>query len=526
MRRLPLLLVLLYASIDARADGAAPLRALLESPVILVDESFGLGEARPRPGAAIGSIGRTRFGATVQRLRGCRLSGDALVTVQRDAAEEMSWVVVHREGRPCFRLPFPEDDGPARIDLHAAVLPDGSAGPLAIVHSRTLQEGEIGGVLEREEETHLIVVSWSGKLLLDRALRLRSFRGRDEGEAVLLRPVVWRGKSLSVWASVRTFRGAARQCIGSLLDVPIRGGIAVAEGVPCSLQGLLETGDGELVYYAATRASEHAGASWQAAVDAEGDFRAVFADPARGDARLLRLDDAKPAILWGPGDAGAKSAPRLHLWPWDAETVDLPADLGVREVFDWDGDGTPELLQKVPGGTAVHGLDGEAMGFLPGEPLAGRVDGPRREVVQADLACGARTWGNDGESRCAPGDVGGIGEIRLASRSFDWSGDGTPDLAFVGVDANGQLWLAGWIEGDLVFSWPLSGAAGISPLHQSPRALALTGVSNAEILQRTGSGFAIRSVPDGQILWEGLRDEGIVDAWAAPTSGASSPGSR
>jgi hypothetical protein len=140
------------------------------------------------------------------------------------------------------------------------------------------------------------------------------------------------------------------------------------------------------------------------------------------------------------------------------------------------------------------------------------VTSPRCGVAAID------TWGS---MRCAPGDLQQLAHVLTAGRSFDWTGDGTPDVTAVGLAADGSLLLAAWAEGDLTFSWQAGTLEELPPRHQAPRTLSLSSVGGSEVLLATPEGFAVRAVPDGEVRWTGRAEDGVLDAWAFPARGAS-----
>ena len=275
------------------------------------------------------------FPTPVQYLNRCR-DGDALVTVERPR-EGISWVVVHRGGKPCFRLTFPDgpDQSPAALQLHGTIDVAGSAGPLAVVHTHPLQPliGE-GGLVVKREAIHFVVVGHDGRILLERGIETSApSLGRRWGAAVSAVPLVWDGASLVAWASARRWEGIAAQCLGSLLRMGARGPIAVAEGVPCEpVRAEDADGDGTVELVGATRAMD--GVPWEAVVDLAGDFLSTRAR-----------------------EEESRTAPELHC-PVGAERC-VQGDVGVlasvagaERSFDWTGDGGADLALVGPGAAA------------------------------------------------------------------------------------------------------------------------------------------------------------------------------
>lgn len=474
---------------------------------------------RALPGPTLAAAHEPRFGATVQRLRRCH-EGDALVTVERPA-DDVTFVVVRREGRVCFRLPFPDGArGPAVLRVHGTVDESGRAGPLVVAYTHPL-DPEMGehGPAARREEAHLVAVSLDGELLLERALEIRAPFAQSFGTAATLVPLLWEGDTLAAWSSARSWDGSDGQCTGSLLRLPARGPIAVAEGLPCEATGAIDAdGDGVVELTAATSASD--GTPWQAVLAATGDFVATWTGAAAS--RLARAPE--PALLVGP--ATPFTGGRLLPWPWNAGGVDLPADDGVRFAFDADGDGAEEVVLAALGEAHVVDSAGRLRAAFPGVPLTGRADGASRELLVADPPCGIAAVDAAGGRRCAPGDLQLLARVVSAGRSFDWTADGTPDVTAIGTAADGSLWLAAWAEGDLTFSWQAGTIEELPPRHQAPRALHLTGGEAAEVLVATPDGFAVRAVPSGEVRWTGLAEDGVLDAWAFPATGASAAAVR
>ncbi|WP_373048660.1 hypothetical protein [Vulgatibacter sp.] len=467
-------------------------------------------------GPSLGMVREPRFGATVQWLRRCT-SGDAVVTVER-LREGVTWVVVHREGKPCFRLPFADgpDQAPASLRIHGTVDAAGDAGPIGIVHTAALQPllGD-DGLMFRREEVHMLLVGLDGRILLERALETRAAAAGAWGSALSLAPLIWDGETLVAWSSARRWEANATQCLGSLLRLQRRGPAAVAEGVPCEAAGVVDVDGDGLVEIAATTASAD-GVPWEAIVDAGGDFAATWASAATPP-RLI--GEVAPSLLVGPADPLAGS--RLVPWPWRDEGRELPPDDGVRFTFDWDGDGADEVILSRAGGALVLDAAGVRLAEVEGVPLVGRIDGSVRELLVRRATCVAAV-ATDGGSRCAPGDVGALERQVSVGRSFDWTADGTADVTAIGTGADGTLLLAAWAEGDLTFAWTASTLEELPPRHQAPRALSLSGKRGAEVLVATPEGFAIRAVPDGAIRWRALAEDGVLDAWALPASGPSS----
>ncbi len=446
----------------------------------------------------------------VERVRRCG-GGDALVTIERPG-DEATFVVVRREGRVCFRVGYPDDDGmPAALRVHGTVDAAGAAGPIAVVHTRPT-DGESGSA--RHEEVQLSVISLAGRLLLDRALESHAPYFGPAGSELSVIPAIWEDGTLVVWSSARSWHGSIGQCTGSLLRLQRVGPVSVAEGLPCQPTGIVDVdGDGAVELTGET--SPQDGAPWLAVITPTGDFVATWS----GDGHARILGSAEPALLVAPESPLAGSL--LVPWPWNDGGTELPPDDGLRLVHDWDGDGADEVVVARFGESVVLDAAGRRRTALDGEPITGRVDGDVRELVVTSRRCGVAAIDRWGAERCAPGDLQQLARVLTAGRSFDWTGDGTADVTAIGTAADGTLWLAAWAEGDLTFSLQAGALEELPPRHQAPRTLNLSGTGGSEVLLATPDGFAVRSVPDGAVRWTGRAEDGVLDAWAFPAAGAS-----
>jgi len=480
------------------------------------------------PGPMLASADEPAPAIPVQWIRRCR-TGDRLVTVER-IREGTTWIVVHRGGVPCFRLPFPDgpERSPAALRVFGTVGTDGTAGPIAIVHAHPMEPRLYGGGSAiRRTALRLLVVDDRGAIRIDRTLEATAASFGSFGSAIEVTPVLWdeARRSLLAWSSARRWDRGAAQCLGSLLDVGRRGPIAVAEGVPCAPTGVADVdGDGAVEILASTAPEE--GAPWEAVVTRAGDFVATFSEP--GGARLLPAA-AGPALIAPP--PGPWSGARLLPFPWTGAGLLLPPDEGVRFALDWDGDGRDELVLATVGGATVVDADGGWAARLFGRPLAARRDGTAREILLAAAPCGVVAVDGRGGARCAPGAMEILDRVEVVGAAFDWTADGTPDVTAIGRGADGARWMTVWTEGDLTFAWPAEEGEGADgeaghwrmepPRHQVRRALALSGAGGPEVLVSTPAGFAIRAVPGGEVRWEGRVEDGVLDAWALPASGPS-----
>src|SRR5690606_7634553 len=105
----------------------------------------------------------------------------------------------------------------ASVRTMGTILPDGSAGPLAIAASYEVERDLRGSAVERTDEVHLAAISWTGEILLERALLATSFHETGGGGRDLrLTPLVFTGDALVVWSQARTWSRRADRCVGSL----------------------------------------------------------------------------------------------------------------------------------------------------------------------------------------------------------------------------------------------------------------------------------------------------------------------
>ena len=171
---------------------------------------------------------------------------------------------------------------------------------------------------------------------------------------------------------------------------------------------------------------------------------------------------------------------------------------------------------------------GARLAVIDGRAFAARADRDRRELLLRDRRCGVGAWSLEGGLRCAPPLVADLGADAEVLPPFDWTGDGTPDTLVAAPAAGGRVQVVAWAEDDQLFVREAASPEDLDPLHQAPRALRLAGGKDGggmQVLVRAGAGFQALDVRTGEVAWSGDATDGILEAWALPTSGVAVPAS-
>lgn len=299
-------------------------------------------------------------------------------------------------------------------------------------------------------------------------------------------------------------------------------------GVPATVRiyGTVDAqgGAGPLAVVASQATSGEAGDGWR---ELRSETHLVLVGP--GGELLLDRGVATSAFAGDDGSGGEVTL--VPAW-WDGEKLlvwssDSRWSEGERRctgsLLGVKRRGPIEVAEGVPCSlSGAADVDGDGKLELVGRSES---DAPWRAAVNEDGDLLEAPPPGDGPvPEFAPvGDLGVLRSVEAAGAGFDWTGDGTADETFLGTGEDGASWLAVRAEGEVTFAWP-AGLAGI-PLHQAPRALSLVG-RGPEVLVRSAAGFVVRSVPGGEVRWEGRREDGVLDAWALPGGGNSSVGGR